>query len=185
MKTTDVLSCIAAFSTVVLLHASPVLAGEPRDGQLSATQGSSVPGVPVPATDTARQPRRPPVDITFTKWITTYPVLAGFVEGDVAGDFAGEVLNFVSTTNPDIAAISSVEAVYEVHARASRRSFTALIRGGQNNDAKTAVLDGAIVAGWRKGDRVHVEFTVTADCAGAPAGRCFQGTIHIESAAQK
>jgi hypothetical protein len=184
MKTTDVRSCIVSLLTavVLLIQGSPVLAGEPPHAQLAVRQGSSVPGVQVPSTETAKNTNRAPVEITFTKWITTYPELAGFVGGDVTGDFAGEVLNFVTTTN---ASISSVEAVYEVHAQAGHRSFAALIRGGQNNDAKTAILDGVILAGWRTGDRVHVEFKVLTDCAGAPTGTCFQGTIQIERTAEK
>ena len=63
-------------------------------------------------------------------------------------------------------------------------SFTALIRGGQNNETGTAILDGVILGGWRTGELVHVEYEVRADCAGAPAGTCFQGTIHIERASR-
>ena len=37
-------------------------------------------------------------------------------------------------------------------------------------------------SGWRTGARVHVAFQTTADCAGAPAGPCFQGVIRVERA---
>jgi hypothetical protein len=59
------------------------------------------------------------------------------------------------------------------------RSFTALVQGGTNNQTGAALLEGVILAGWRTGDRVHVEFEVMTNCLGAPLGRCFQGTIQI------
>ena len=37
------------------------------------------------------------VEVTFTKWIPTFPALAGVTGGDVPGTFAGEVL-ILSTT---------------------------------------------------------------------------------------
>ena len=45
-----------------------------------------------------------------------------------------------------------------------------------------ALLDGVILAGWRTGAHVHVEFQKISSCAGKPAGPCFEGTIHIERA---
>ena len=146
-----------------------------RDVGLEQMQGSRVPGMPVAAMDEARDNQRGPVDITFTKWITGFPLMAGFVGGDVAGDFAGEVLQYQESGNRRIIRL---EAMYEV--QAGNRSFTALVRGGQNNETGTAILDGVILGGWRTGARVHVEYEVKTDCTGAPAGLCFQGTIHIE-----
>ena len=141
---------------VILLQISPALAGSTSDAG--------------PAQDNQR-----PVVITFTKWITGFPLMAGFVGGDVAGDFSGEVMQAQESGN---GRIIRLEAMYEV--QAGDRSFTALVRGGQNNETGTAILDGVILGGWRTGARVHVEYEVMTDCAGAPAGLCFQGTIHIE-----
>ncbi len=55
-----------------------------------------------------------------------------------------------------------------------------------------ALLDGFVIAGWRTGAPVHVEFQTIAapspaesGCVGAPPGRtCFQGTIHVGPAPQ-
>jgi hypothetical protein len=120
--------------------------------------------------------------ITFTKWITTPPLMAGITGGDAVGLFVGEVLNSKPTTNPNLVnSISWIEAVYEVHS--GNRSFTALIRGGNNTTTGAAVLDGVILGGWRTGDRVRVEFNVVNGCGqvGAYLDRCFQGTIRILS----
>ena len=76
--------------------------------------------------------------------------------------------------------VTRLEAVYEV--QAGQHSFAALIQGGQNNRTGRAVLDGVVLGGRRTGERIHVEYQVKTDCAGAPAGTCFQGTIHIERA---
>jgi hypothetical protein len=118
--------------------------------------------------------------VTFTKWITTPPLMAGITGGDAAGIFVGEVLNNKPTTNPELVnSISWIEAVYEVHS--GNRSFTALIRGGTNTTTGAAVLDGVILGGWRTGDRVRVEFNVVNGCGqvGAFQDRCFRGTIRI------
>jgi hypothetical protein len=65
------------------------------------------------------------------------------------------------------------------------RSFTALIRGGQNA-AGAAHFDGVILAGWRAGARVEVVYQrylanpLTASCEGAPVNKtCFVGTIYV------
>jgi hypothetical protein len=65
---------VASFviAILLLLLISPALAG----------------GTPKAAGDNNRKH----VDVTFTKWITTYPAMAGLVGGDVSGVFVGEVL---------------------------------------------------------------------------------------------
>jgi hypothetical protein len=91
------------------------------------------------------------------------------------------VLDRKVTTNPLITpSITKLEAIYEVVD--GDRSFTALIEGGTDNLTGAARLDGVILAGWRTGARVHVEFQVLTNCFGAPLGRCFQGTIRIQRA---
>jgi len=69
------------------------------------------------------------------------------------------------------------------------RSFTALIRGGQDA-AASGKLDGVILAGWRTGARVRVEFVrhvpfapTEFACPDAPINKvCFEGTLEIGSA---
>jgi hypothetical protein len=184
---------------VLLLQISPALAGGPPDAQLAIAQGSRVPGLPVPSTETARNKHRGPVEVTFTKWVTTSPLMEGFTGGDVPGDFVGEVLQRQVSQRqaaecylpaPNCGRIIRLEAMYEV--QAGKHSFTALIRGGTSGDTGAALLDGVILFGWRTGAQVHVEFqTMTppssteSGCAGAPAGKvCFQGTIHIGRASE-
>ena len=126
-----------------------------------------------------------PVEITYTKWVRvvgSITLLEGFTGGDVVGTFAGEVLETQLSFD---GAIRRIEAVYEVEA--GDQSFTALIRGGRTTNPGDAILDGVILAGWRTGAKVHVEFKVIPApspldpaCLGAPAGlTCFQGTISV------
>jgi hypothetical protein len=119
-----------------------------------------------------------PVAITFTKWITSGTDMAGFTGGDVPGIFVGEVLQRQVSHNGHV---TRLEAVYEVQAEDPEHSFSALIRGGSSFE-NFAALDGRILAGWRKGAQVHVEFTTMTNCDGAPPGTCFQGTIYVEQA---
>ena len=118
-------------------------------------------------------PKRRQVDVTFTKWLTTYPALVGYTGGDIVGDFVGEVLDLKTGALP----VTSIEAIYTVEA--GRHSFVALVKGGQNNETGAALLEGVVLGGWRTGAKVHVEFQQMSNCAGAPDGDCFVGTIHI------
>ena len=187
MNNIDLRRCVASFGTaaVLLLQISPALAGAPQAGRAVA-QGARFPGLPVQGTDNPRQKDPAPVEVTFTKWITTGLNMAGETGGDVPGVFGGEVLQRIVSTNLNITQIIALEAVYEVQAYNGRHSFTALIRGGQTGDTEeglgSAILNGVILAGWRTGAQVRVEFQKISSCAGKPAGPCFQGTMYIEAA---
>jgi hypothetical protein len=179
MKTTCVQNRVASWviAAVLLLPISPVLAGAPE-----GEQGSRVPGMPVASSEPAGKKSRP-VEVTFTKWGTTAVepyLLEGVTGGDVAGEFAGEVLQRQVSTNPDVTQRIRLEAIYEVHADDPDHSFTALIRGGQTAVSGVGLLDGVIISGWRTGGQVHVEFQRISSCAGKPAGPCFEGSIRIE-----
>jgi hypothetical protein len=199
MRTTRIQRRIAWFvsAIAILLVIPPGLAGGPSDAQRAAPQGSRVPGFPVSGTETSRNKHHQPVHITFTKWVTTSPLMEGITGGDVPGDFVGEVLQRQVSQRqaetcylpaPNCGRVTRLEALYEV--QAGNRSFVALIRGGTSGDTGAAQLDGAILFGWRTGARVHVEFQTMrpasptdSACVGAPAGIvCFQGTIHVERA---
>jgi hypothetical protein len=151
---------------------------------------------PALATDNGHNNR--PVDVTFTKWVVPTPppqpppapqpagaTLAGVTGGDIAGTFVGEVLWGQTSQNGHV---RGLEAMYEVYATDEDKSFSALIRGGQDQVGGLGQLDGVILAGWRTGARVHVVFqrypitdAACVDAAGAPASAtvCFVGTIHV------
>ena len=158
MRTIRLHSRVACFvgALALLLQISPALAEDHRDDNR-------------------------PVDVAFTKWITTFPLMEGFWGGDLANKYVGEVLQRQVSVNPALNGIVRLEAIYEI--QNGDHSFTALIRGGSNNVTGAAQLDGVILAGWRTGARVHVEFDTipgTTGCFGAPAGKtCFIGTIHV------
>ncbi len=124
----------------------------------------------------------PPIEVTFTKWSTGFPGLAGVTGGDAAGLFAGTVL---SRDPFDNGTIVQLEAEYRVTASDPAHSFIAHIEGKQNNETLQAVLNGTVISGWLAGAQVHVTYDVilaspTPCVAGAPANRnCFQGTIRI------
>ena len=120
-----------------------------------------------------------PVATTFAKWVTTFPLMEGYWGDDLTNKYVGEILQRQVSANPALNGIVRLEAVYEFHL--GDNFFTALIRGGTNNVTGKAQLDGVVLAGWRTGASVHVEFdTIPTGCVGAPAGKtCFVGTIHI------
>ena len=141
-----------------------------------------------PAQATDRKDHNRPVDITFTKWGVTAPsppapqppfgLFEGFFNDGLPGSFVAEVLWRQLSLNGHV---NGLEALYEVVD--GDRSFSALIRGG-SNAAGAARLEGVILAGWRTGARVHVEFqrhlASEGGCVGAPLGKtCFQGIIHV------
>ena len=163
-----------AAAAVFVLHISPAVGQEPE-----TIQGARVPGMPAPQAASARDRAREPVEVTFTKWITTYPLMEGVTGGDIHGLFVGEVLQRQVSVNPNLNAVVRLEAIYEV--QDGGRSFTALIRGGTDAVSGAAFLEGVVLAGWRVGAPVHAQFqTLPGGCAGAPAGAaCFEGTIRI------
>lgn len=108
---------------------------------------------------------------TFTKWVTTWPAMAGVVGGDVGGGtFAGEVLKATFGT-PTV-----IEALY--HFNGSHHSFTALVHVVQTG--LNAVIIGVVTDGWLKGDMVNGKYAQTT-CAQSPAAdhSCFVGTLDL------
>lgn len=185
MTHTDLRRFVSSFAAaaVLLLQITPALADADGADRVAA-QGARYPGLPVHA-DNARKMDSRTIKVTFTKWVTMDFDMAGNTGGGVPGVFAGEVLQRVVTTNPNIVPIIALEAVYEVQADNARHSFTALLRGGQTGDTPgrlgSAILNGVILAGWRTGGHVRVEFQKISTCSGKPAGPCFQGTMYIEA----
>ena len=110
---------------------------------------------------------------TFTKWITTYPNIAGVVGGDVGrGTYAGEILSFQqgATGSPTF-----IEAFYHFNGRIN--SFTAHVYITQL-DLK-AVIIGIVTDGWLKGNLVEGEYTQIRCKHDNITTDCFQGTLDI------
>ena len=142
-----------------------------------------------------------PVEVTFTKWVTGpvfvpngfgtiegHGLMTGYTGGAVPdGTFVGEVLRNQPSANPALkGGVTALEAIYEVWDDGGNRVFTALIRGGTDRGTGAAILDGVVLAGWRTGAPVHVEFQtkyknpLAPSCSGAPINtNCFEGTIHV------
>ena len=114
------------------------------------------------------------VEISFTKWITTFPLMEGLTGGDVAGIYAGEILSRVPFDN---GVIVQLVARYEVIDPSGVHSFKTIIQGKSHNG--TAVLNGVITEGWMVGARTHVTFDTITPCTHGTRNVCFQGTIRV------
>ncbi len=117
------------------------------------------------------------IRLTYKKWFApTFPNMVGTVGGDIQAQFGGAVLQ---VTPPDFSGrFLTIRAVYIVVAPDPAQSFTARVRGVQDNAAGTAVLDGRVIDGRLRGRHVHAEYRVVG-CTESPDGTCFAGTITI------
>lgn len=115
-------------------------------------------------------------DVTFTKWISTWPNMVGVVGGDVRpGTFSGEIINYLPGVN-----MTKIEALYHIHG--SRHSLTAHVFVTQNNVTGMASITGRVTEGWQEGAPVTGEYKVWSNCPLTPPGSstmCFQGTLYI------
>jgi hypothetical protein len=121
-----------------------------------------------------------PVEVTFTKWFTTFPAMTGNTSFG-AGTYSGTILE---RTALEGGVVVQLKALYRVTDPSGGHSFAALIQGTQNLETLTAVLNGVVTEGWMVGAQVHVTFERITPCASAigPSvpGVCFQGTIRIQ-----
>jgi hypothetical protein len=118
--------------------------------------------------------------ITYEKWITKYPAMAGNANG-VLGAFSGTILKRIVSAD---GMIIHLQALYVItDPKRKGHSFTALIEGDESLWTNTAVLTGVVTEGWRKGAPVLVTFDVLMPCTvpTAPTGTktCFRGIIRI------
>ena len=158
-----------ALSLLTLLVASGCSAGDVTDPLSQEMK----PGVRVSADQSS--PDESVVEITFTKWITAYPAMAGFTSYG-PGTYAGKLLSRVPFDN---GVIVQLQALYMITEPSGDRSFTAVIEGTENLVTQRAVLNGVITEGWRTGAHVHVTFDVITPCQFGTRNTCFQGTIRI------
>ena len=120
-----------------------------------------------------------PVELTFTKWFTTYPAMTGNIPSYGDGTFAGTILKRTAFPN---GVVVQLEALYQVTDPSGANSFTAHIEGTENLQTLKAVLNGVVTEGAMVGSRVHVEFQVIKPCKIVVPEQpvCFQGTIRIQ-----
>ena len=116
----------------------------------------------------------PVMEVTFTKWITTYPALGGFTSFG-PGTIAGEVLSRI-----DDGAFTHLVARYEVTDPAGAHSFKAVIQGTSNDTTGRYDMNGIVTWGWMTGAEVHVTFQRMAPCQFGKLNVCFQGIIRIQ-----
>ena len=107
---------------------------------------------------------------TFTKYITTWPQMAGVVGGTVGdGAFSGTVIDYLPGQT------TLITATY--HFGGSRHDFTARMHVEQTG--LHAVLVGVITEGWGRGKLVTGAYDqITCDLSGATTD-CFQGYLDI------
>ena len=116
----------------------------------------------------------PPVEFTFTKWITAFPHMTGFINGGATGTYAGEIL---SRTPFDNLVIVDLKARYEVIDPTGARSFKTVIEGKSTNGQ--AVLNGVITEGWMLGAQTNVTFDTITPCQFGTRNVCFTGVIRV------
>jgi hypothetical protein len=139
---------------------------------VTSPAGSSVSAAaPLPVGSSAQAAN---VEVTFTKWVTAYPDMAGFTGGDVVGTYEGEVL---SRTAFDNGVVVQLEARYAVIDPNGLHSFTTVIQGKSAHG--TAVLNGVVTEGWMVGARTHVTFETITPCEFGLQNVCFRGTIRV------
>ena len=108
---------------------------------------------------------------TFTKWVTTWPDMAGVVGGSVGdGQFAGTVVDSVSGPTTTL-----ITAIY--HFEGSRHDFTARIHAEWTG--LHATITGVVTDGWGSGKLVTGIFDqVTCDHDGG-SSVCWTGYLDI------
>lgn len=116
----------------------------------------------------------PVIEITFTKWITTYPTMGGFTsygEGTMAGQILSRIDDGVST---------HMIARYEITDPSGSHSFKAVIQGKADNKTGRYDLYGIVTWGWMLGAHVHAGFLRITPCEFGTLSVCFQGTVRIQ-----
>jgi DNA-binding SARP family transcriptional activator len=116
----------------------------------------------------------PVVEVTFTKWVTAYPVLSGFSSYG-PGTLAGAVLSRI-----DDGEFTHLNARYEITDPAGNHSFKAVIQGKANNDSGKFELNGIVTWGWMVGARVRASFVRVSPCEFGKLNVCFRGVIQIQ-----
>jgi DNA-binding SARP family transcriptional activator len=116
----------------------------------------------------------PVVEVTFTKWIDTYPALEGFTSYG-PGTITGEVLSHI-----DDGVFTHLVARYEITDPSGAQSFKTVLQGKASNATGRYDLNGIITWGWMVGAQVHANFQRITPCEFGKRNICYQGTIRIQ-----
>src|SRR5882762_8877023 len=81
-----------------------------------------------------------PVDVAFTKWVTTSPLMEGYWGGDLANKFVGEVLQRQVSVNPALNGIVRLEAIYEIENGDRSTRLISLLGCSRSNPARQRPL---------------------------------------------
>jgi hypothetical protein len=107
---------------------------------------------------------------TFTKWITSWPSMAGVVGGAVGdGEFSGSVVDYAPGPT------TLITAIYDFGG--SRHNFTARMHVEQTG--LHAVLVGVITDGWERGKLVTGAYDQITCEHGGLTTDCFRGYLDV------
>lgn len=141
-----------------------------RSGALAAILSvgllASLGGAPVSAGADSRN-----ATSTFTKYVSSWPEMAGVVGGDVGdGTYSGTILSYEPGAVSDV-----IDAIYRFHG--SKHSFVANVHVVQTG--LDAVITGVVTDGWLSGNDVSGHYhQITCSLSGSPTD-CFQGSLDI------
>jgi hypothetical protein len=107
---------------------------------------------------------------TFTKWVTSWPEMAGVVGGSVGdGEFSGTVIDYAPGPT------TLITAIY--HFGGSRHDFTARMHVEQTG--LHAVLVGVVIDGWGQGKLVTGAYDQITCEHGGLTTDCFAGYLDV------
>jgi len=116
----------------------------------------------------------PVIEVTFTKWISTYPAFTGFTSYG-PGTIAVEMLSRI-----DDGVFTHFSARYEFTDPGGTRSFKTVLQGKMNNREGQYDLNGIVTWGFMLGARVHATFRRISPCEFGKLNVCFQGTLQLQ-----
>jgi DNA-binding SARP family transcriptional activator len=134
----------------------------------------AVAGSPRPVNQSPFSLNPPIIELTFTKWVSTYPTFTG-VTSYGPGTIAVEMLSRI-----DDGVFTHLSARYEVTDPGGTHSFKAVLQGKSNNREGNYNLNGIVTWGFMLGARVHATFHRITPCEFGKLNACFQGTIQLQ-----
>jgi DNA-binding SARP family transcriptional activator/Tfp pilus assembly protein PilF len=134
----------------------------------------AVAGSPRPVNQSPFSLNPPIIELTFTKWVSTYPTFTG-VTSYGPGTIAVEMLSRI-----DDGVFTHLSARYELTDPGGTHSFKAVLQGKSNNREGNYNLNGIVTWGFMLGARVHATFHRVTPCEFGKLNVCFQGTLQLQ-----